>query len=116
MAAKDTTLGEHLGAVWAEIWFVSCVFSQMDSHVATLGEGAIAAVDKALECSLVPVCLGVQYSNGLTHLFRDGFEALLPIHFLIFIFTLLWLDIIKANPVFKCILSCVVIRFDALLD
>jgi len=68
VSAQDSALGEHLWAVWAEVWFVTGMFSEMNLHVTTLGECATTAINLAFEEPLVPVGLWVEYSNCLAHI------------------------------------------------
>jgi len=76
VSAQDAALGEHLGAMRAGVWLMTGVLSQMNLHVAALGEGATTVINQALEEPLMPVRLWVEYSNSLTHILGDGFEAL----------------------------------------
>ena len=114
MTAQNTALGEHLGAVRACIWFSSGVLSQMDSHVAAFGKCAFTTLHQAFECSLVPVCLRVHYSDGLTHLFVDSFEALFLSHieaFLIrfFILSVLNLLVVKWSWLLSDVMYCLIV-------
>jgi len=68
VSAQNSALREHLRAVWAEIWFVTCMFSEMDLHIATLGECATTAINLTFEEPLMPIGLWVEYSNGLAHI------------------------------------------------
>jgi len=68
VSAQNSALREHLRAVWAGVWLVTGMFSEMNLHVATLGECATTAIDLAFEEPLMPVGLWVEYSNGLAHI------------------------------------------------
>lgn len=101
VSTKDSALREHLGAVWAEVWLVTGMFPQVNLHVATLRKCTATPIYQALEEPLMPVSFRVKDSDGLTHLFRDGLEAFLLLRLVFFFITVLNLDIIEANPVFK---------------
>jgi len=68
MSAQDSALREHLGAVWARVWLVAGMFSQMNLHIATLGECATTTINLAFEEPLMPVCFWIKNSNSLTHI------------------------------------------------
>jgi len=100
VSAQDSALREHLRAVWAEVWFVTGMFSEVNLHVATLGEGATTAINLAFEEPLMPVGFWIKYSNGLAHILGDSLEALFALEIIFFIITLLWLDIVEVYIVF----------------
>jgi len=115
MPAEDSTLGEHLRAVRAEVGLVTGVLSQVNLHVTALGEGATAAIDKAFEAPLVTVGLWVHDSNYFTHLFRDGLESLLSgQRFIIFVIALLLFVEVHGNLVFHGNLGGCVVGHTAL--
>ena len=59
MSAEDSTLGEPLGTVWTFVWFFTIVLSEVNLHVAALGECLSTVVNKTFEESLLPVGLWV---------------------------------------------------------
>ena len=66
----------------------------MNSHVAAFGKRASTSIHQAFESPLVPICLRVHDSNGLTHRFWDGFEALFLSRVEAFIISIIFLDIV----------------------
>jgi len=110
VSAQDSALREHLRAVWAGVWLVTGMFSEMNLHVATLGECATTAINLAFEESLMSIGLWVEYSNGLAHILGDSLEALFALDIIVFIITILWLDIVEVDIVFKSNLSSGVVN------
>jgi len=109
MSAEDPTLGEPLGAVWAFVWFVTIVLSEVDLHIAALGECLSTVVNKTFEESLLPVSLWVVNLDGLTHLFRDGFvpfRSLLFAHVIFFFITTFITDVVESDSIIQSLFSC----------
>ena len=113
VSAEDSALGELLGAVRAFVWFVAIVLSEVDLHVAALGECLPTVVNKTFEESLLPVSLWVVNLDGLTHLFRDGFvpfRSLLFAHVILFFITSFVVDVVEPNSVIQSLFSCSVTK------
>ena len=116
MSAEDSTLGEPLGAVWAFVWFVPIVLSEVNLHVAALGECLSTVVNKTFEESLLPVGLWVVNLDGLTHLFRDGFvpfRSLLFAHVIFFFITAFVVNVVEPDSVIQSLFSCSVAKLIA---
>ena len=112
MSAEDSTLGEPLGTVWTFVWFFTIVLSEVNQHVAALGECLSTVVNKTFEESLLPVGLWVVNLDGLTHLFRDGFVPFRSLLFLLVPFGSRWLPFLLpfslAGAVWFLFYGCVV--------
>lgn len=109
VSAEDSTLGEPLGTVGAFVWFVAIVLSEVNLHVAALGECLSTVVNKTFEESLLPVSLWVVNLDGLTHLFRDGFvsfRSLLFAHVIFFFITTLVVYVFKPDSVVQSLFGC----------
>jgi len=99
MSAEDSALGELFGAVRALVWLVAVVLSQVNLHVAALGECLSAAVNETFEEPLLPVSLWVVNLYGLTHLFRDGFVPLRSLLFAeVFLFVITAFNVYVVEP------------------
>ena len=108
VSAEDSALGEPLGAVWAFVWFVAIVLSEVNLHVAALRKCLSTVVNKTFEESLLPVSLWVVNLDGLTHLFRDGFvpfRSLLLAHIILFLITTFVVDVFEPNSVIQSLLG-----------
>jgi len=108
VSAEDSALGESLGTVWAFVWFFAIVLSEVNLHVAALGECLSTVVNKTFEESLLPVSLWVMDLDGLTHLFRDGFvpfRSLLFAHVIFFFITAFVVDVVEPDSVIQSLLG-----------
>jgi len=108
VSAEDSALGESLGTVWAFVWFFAIVLSEVNLHVAALGECLSTVVNKTFEESLLPVSLCVMDLDGLTHLFRDGFvpfRSLLFAHVIFFFITAFVVDVVEPDSVIQSLLG-----------
>lgn len=104
VSAEDSGLGEHLGAVRAAVGLLAIVLSQVNLHVAALGECLSTAVNEALEEPLLSVSLRVVDLDGLAHLFRDSFvpfRSLLLAHVVIFVIAAILFDVIETDSVIQ---------------